>query len=221
MNEITLYRGINIDNPDSIERIRINGIVGNEGTWKFDFMQLVDSPENLLKEKSEFDSIFQKSGSGVCACGDENTANYYATNHNKGPNPTIIKFKTSLNNIYVDPRDFLCTLFQFWDRNSPSKFENIKEILVKCFGPSVLRYFEKAANTKEQKLRISLCNIVCHDPDVKRDHLNNRIQICGRYNVHFYSAFFVQAPIPPDQIVSIYPAGIPNINPQVKLNDCF
>jgi len=213
--ELTFYRGITVKrrNVDEVlESIRRSGISGDEGQWwKFklpDISKVRNQLQTLLELESGDDilnAIFRDSSfSGICACGDEIGGRYYALKHNRSnetTEPVLIVFIASLEDVYVDPRDFLCTAFQLWDRDGHNRINWQKDILAELFGSKILVYFERACRTTDQRFRIAVCNRASFDPEVVLSHYRNKKVIRGRYGTTFCSAFFVKCPVTPTQIV--------------------
>jgi hypothetical protein len=212
--EMTLYRGIAVDRQSLsmvLETIQQFGISGDEGWWNFklpDILKVRKQIKALWKLTSGDEiigSIFNDTPfRGICACGDETGGRYYALKHNRKldkTEPILIVFKAKIDDVYVDARDFLCTAFQLWDRTSSDKKKQQSKILEELFGPQVLRYFEAACRTKEERYRIAMCNLASFDPEVVISHYHNQRVIRGRYGTTFCSAFFVKCPVKPSQIV--------------------
>lgn len=210
---MVFYRGIAIDRQNVqtvLASITQTGISGNEGHWKF-------RVPDILKVRRSIDSIISLPGdqilkaifdetpfSGICACGDEIGGRYYALKHNRTSNktePLLIVFTASMDDVYVDPRDFVCTAFQLWDREGDVKKDVQRLMLRELYGPRVLRYFDKASNSTDQKFRIAMCNLAAFDPQVVLDHYKNKKLIGGRYETRFCSAFFIKCPIKAEQII--------------------
>lgn len=222
MKEIILYRGINCLNASFQNLILTNGILGTEGeSWEFYFRNgikpLIDINVNDFSGSNE---LFPESTSrAVCACGDEHSASYYACIHNKGNFPLVVKFRTEVDYIYIDGRDFLYTVFQLWDMKSPNNFSKVRQQLRNLFGDSVLQYFDQCETEKDHAKRIIYCNYACHDNDVKFSHLNNPTIIKGRYNTLFKSAFIVKAPINKEDILDVFIPVHPSIMPGITLEN--
>ena len=146
---------------------------------------------------------------------DELGAYYYALRHNYkvGRTPLVIKIKLDLQRkyVYVDGRDFLYAVFGLWDGGKLIKkygvqkaFEVVKSILEKVYGSKIIKYFQEAAKSKNSSYRVAMCDLAVHDIEVVEDHLKNEIVIEGRCGVVFRSAFFVEAPVAPEDIEDIF-----------------
>lgn len=210
-DQLTLYRGIAVPSKRAEEvmaTIASSGLRGDEGNWRFtvpDVAAVRGEIDDLFRNPSlTSNDIFRETPFlGVCACGTAGSAHYYAASHNASvlnDQPLCIEFDTSLDVIYVDPRDFLCTAFQSWDAVSGDRLESQSDLLARLFGQQIIRYFAAASRTKKPDQRIAMCNLAAFDPEVVRAHYANQTVIGGRYGVLMSSAFFVQAPIRPEQI---------------------
>ncbi len=181
---VTLYRGLAIPKGDARRtesRIRSEGISGIDGQWEFPFPDIPHVRASLepLFHKPDLtrDHVLANSHfSAFCACGTEAGAAYYALRHNRTASqnhPLVIEFTVSIDNICVDPRDFLCTAFQFWDRQSSSHRAWQSTVLCQLFGPAISRYFD-ACQATDQARRIAMCNLAGFDPAVTLSHLQNQ-----------------------------------------------
>lgn len=233
--ELILFRGIAVKQSDLkriINKIKNVGLVGNEGFWKFTGWELRKEIDNLLKKK---DLTVKDTREGfrefpVISFADEMGAHYYALHHNykEGHVPLVIKIKVDLTSkyVYVDGRDFLYPVFQGWDQRNLARqygiqaaYMKVIEVIKQIYGEKIEKYFKKASQVKDQSYRIAMCDLATHDLDIVRAYADNELVIEGRYNVIFKSAFFVEAPITPDEIVDIF---IPNANtfqfkPRIKI----
>lgn len=225
MEKLKLFRGIAIkrDKSEIIkENILSKGIIGDEGFWRIEFNDIRDRLEDLfnkpdlnIKDTRPSKWIETPRGSYreltskflvICAA-DELGAYYYALVHNRHKDQDevglIISFEASINNVYIDGRDFLYTCFQGCDRNTIENYEKQKQLLVKIYGKHIEKYFEKAALSKKQEYRIAMCDLATQDIEVIKQHSRNDLVIGGRYGTIFKSAFFIKAPILSEQILKI------------------
>jgi hypothetical protein len=127
-----------------------------------------------------------------CACGTAAGAEYYARQHNrtlKENHPLVIEFTSSIDDIYVDSRDFLCTAFQFWDRESSAYRAWQSAVLSRLFGPGILRYFDACQST-DQTRRIAMCNLAAFDPDVA-SLVRARMHVPPAYQLSFLTLIVV------------------------------
>ncbi len=168
--DIRLYRGISVREQDYEhvrETVLANGLSGEEGWWKFDYIDFRPWATELLTNPSRFDEIhgqMKPLGPAICACGDEGGAAYYACKHNQDKIkgmvcPVVVVLEVALDRCAVDCRDFLCTVFQLWDRLNRDRLEETRGILRRAFGAAVLPYFDLAASDRDQRKRIGLCNL--------------------------------------------------------------
>lgn len=223
--EIRLYRGIAVERSnletimDSIAKIGISGEEGKQ--WRFElpdisrvrqmcnldhtsFQQLVGTTDDSSGERI-LQIIFDDTPfRGVCACGDELGGRYYALAHNRTRVRTeslLIIFTANIDDVYVDPRDFLCTAFQLWDRGTKLAVDRQRAVLCEVYGSQVMKYFDMARLSSSQRFRIAMCNLASFDIQVCLEHYKNKRVLKGRYGTTFSSAFVVKCPIKPDQIL--------------------
>jgi hypothetical protein len=150
--KLILYRGIATDplKADAlITNVKRNGLSGTEGSWNFVIPDIIDVRKRIdqifAKERPSKDDIFIETPfAGICACGDKNGARYYALKHNRSkerPASILITFEASLDDVYVDCRDFLCSAFQLWDRETTRLKEKQASFLQALYGDAINRYF--------------------------------------------------------------------------------
>lgn len=195
---------------EAIESIMRNGISGEEGSWSFPIPDISDirrrlnvlfSMDHLSREDIFKDTYFK----GICACGDEYGARYYAQRHNRieeKKESILITFTVDIERVYIDGRDFLYTAFQLWNRTTTKNIKTQKSCLRKLFGANIERYFERCVISNDQSLRIIMADLATFDKKVVLSHWKNTKVIGGRYGTRFCSAFFVQAPISVSEIDS-------------------
>jgi hypothetical protein len=225
---IKLYRGLAVSASasESIQQeIVRKGIIGEEGTqWKFDLPNLRKDIEALiLRADLSLDHTRRNRSSFrvICACGDSESAAYYAWKHNRSAEhdaPLIIEFEARLDDIFVDGRDFLYMAFQFWDRHTASALSEQMLCLKMLFGDPVLRYFRRATDAKDQQQRVALCDLAVQDEQVVLAHRLNHRAIRGRYNTTFASAFFARTPITSREISSVVVPPQPATRPWLTLD---
>jgi hypothetical protein len=216
MSTLRLFRGITVPSAtaqDVIRSIYADGLSGTEGDSKFQIPDIADVRQRLeflfTKPDLRLNDFFALTPfPGICACGTHSGAAYYATRHNfsldKNDYSVAIEFTASIDDVYVDPRDFLCTAFQLWDQQSVSNREWQAGVLRELFGPEIIRYFSSVCLSSEQSYRIAISNLASFDPDVVQSHYANKKVIAGRYNTRFSSAFLVRAPIEVARISRVY-----------------
>ncbi|HFL1971302.1 TPA: hypothetical protein ACG3C3_000629 [Stenotrophomonas maltophilia] len=204
---VELYRGIAVPEAAAksvIRKILQEGIDGSEGQWNFrvpdDVPKIQMRAPEELEDSLAFESVWQTSSvAGVCVSGTWDGAAYYACKHNQSARegrktPIVVTITTSIDQMYVDCRDFLMPAFQYFDRQSDSKIAIQLDVLESIFGVAVVKYFERCCNTNDQQERIRLGNMAAFDRDVVRHHLKNQVSLEGRYGATFSSAFFVSVP---------------------------
>jgi hypothetical protein len=136
----------------------------------------------------------------VCACGDETGAAYYACYHNRhgeDDTPLLVTFEALLEDVIIDGRDFLYTIFQMGD---PRK---ARDPVAQMYGKEVLFYLDRAWATTDQHERIGWCNVAVQDEHVVTAHAKNLMVIGGRHNTRFQSAFMGRLPVPAQCIIDV------------------
>jgi len=217
---------ISRDKVDSeIEDTRKTGIRAGNGRWvimapdlKKEFQNPVKWMELISEDALSTDETRKKGVETVCACGDRDSALYYACIHNRtatNDTPVLIEFEALIEDIWVDGRDFLYTVLQFWDRKSHQQEQKrkVEKILTKVFGEGIIPYLEKVFRTYDFDRRIALVDLTINDHRVIESHFRNRYWIRGRFGTLFKSAFLVRSPILPSQILSIQVAKTHFIQP--------
>jgi hypothetical protein len=216
------YRGISVPASavqTTITSISVNGLTGIEGWWGMDYLH--PGPLDRLFQKLDLtitDTRTSQAAAGVCACGEESGAAYYAWHHNRGKEdttPIMMEIEADENLVAIDGRDFLYLAFQFGD---PQK---ARPILERSFGPGVLRYADRAWNEQEHSCRIALCDLAIHDPEVVRAHHASDFVLGGRHGTVFRNAFIVKLPVGPEAIRRVWsPSAAPTLPvPEASLAD--
>ena len=200
------FRGIAVpeDKADQVvTTIKSQGLARDRGeSWKMEFRHPGDldalfAKPHLSLEDTRPDRA--EANPGVCACGEETGAAYYAWQHNrKGENtaPVITEFDVPVDAVSIDGRDFLCAVFQLGDA------ELARPALAKVFGDGILRYSDRAWAANEQS--VALCNLARHDPEVVKARHANAVVLGGRYGVVFRSAFIVRLPVEAASIIRVW-----------------
>lgn len=233
--DVTLYRGITVrpEQADEITKsILKSGLDGTEGNWKFMLPADIAGTQVLarqsIKQPSDFDKVWDgPTVSGLCACGSIDGAAYYANKHNldrakEKTFPLQISLRTSLDQIYIDCRDFLMPAFQLFDRVSNSHVGNQRKVLAAIFGEAVLPYFDACVISDNRQERVTLGDMASFDIDAIRSHLTNAHLITGRYKTQFRSAFFVLSPVNPQDILEVTtPDLTPSVGRAYSLDDFF
>jgi hypothetical protein len=214
---LDLYRGIAVSaaDRDCVTTEVLTAGIRHSPQARYDFF-LYPLRGRLaeLRSKADLnleDTRAELSDPAVCACGDEEGAAYYALKHNRSsdhPVPLIVKFQAEPNDLCVDGRDFLYTVFQ----SGYSKPRS--QAIERLFGAAAVSYASQAWASDDQIYRIAMCDLACQDTDVILQHHRNPIVIGGRYRTVFKSAFFVKCPVPPARVVRVWSPDY-NGNPPV------
>jgi hypothetical protein len=138
----------------------------------------------------------------VCACADNTSALFYACKHNvhkDDDTPLLITFDADISQVIIDGRDFLYPLFQI---GNP---EHARPIAVRLFGTAILRYVDRAWNTKrtDAEQRIAICSLAVQDEEVIAAHARNTAVIQGRHRTEFRSAFMARLPVEASRIAAV------------------
>lgn len=230
--QLTLYRGlaVSLAEADAVKhRILTTGIQGDEGRWRLSHselrprlatlrdktdLRLEDTRASHRTPQGQTDPVNALEGFAVvCACGDKLGACYYATEHNRSDSQAaslLIEFVADIRDVWVDGRDFLYNP-GFQTCNSDRQ----RDLLVSLFGKAVDPYVRKAMVSPDVSYRIAMCDLAVQDPDVVRQHYNNRIVMGGRHRTCFCSAFLVRSPVPVQSIISVTDAVPGDFVPQV------
>lgn len=209
---LLLHRGIHLD-PGSaaadITAIRATGQIGRAGGYVFAAPAGRALAAVHAAEPARFRDALSAlpMGDVTYGCGDRDGAARYAR-LGKGA-PFLISFEVDPEEAIIDGRDFLYTVFQFWDRSGVAHLDLVRRRLDDLFGGAVLARFDAARGTDDQQERIGFCDLAVHDLAGIRDHHCNQTTIAGRVGTLFRSAFCVPAILPPARILAIEPIGGP------------
>lgn len=209
------FRGIAVhkDNVDCvISTIERKGLVPDQGEfWRMKFQHPGDLDALLSKTDLSIADTRPEGGGinrGICACGEEVGAAYYAWQHNnKGENttPIIVEFDVPIEVVSIDGRDFLYTVL------SSGAPKVVGPVLAKVYGERILHYAERA--WVDRKRSIPLCDLACYDPEVVRAHHANTVVLGGRYGTIFRNAFIVKLPIEAASIKRVWSPTKPPVFP--------
>jgi hypothetical protein len=199
------FRGLAVPSghADGIaEKIMAEGLVTNAWRWRTEHWR----PDPRLVEKSDLglDDTRPKdvqATTAVCACADVEGAAHYAWRHNRNASddaPLLIEFEAPVENVAIDGKDCIYTIFQQGD---PSL---ARDFVRDAFGEAGLRFAERAWQLSDQRSRIALCDLMIHDPEVIAAHHGSPVVIAGRNNIVFRSAFTVALPVPPESVVGVW-----------------
>jgi hypothetical protein len=182
---------------------------------------------NLYKDWQEAPSIpgYRKytEGEHSTCFADKFGAEYYATKHNVSEEkkiPLLITLDLDIENIAIDGRDFLYTVFGHFDPKDVEKTKRQTKKLKRIFGEKIEKYIEKIIEHPKSD-KIAICDLVICDDEIIIEHSRNTEIIGGRYGTIFKSAFFGKIPISAEKIhtVEIIKEYIPIKNPTITLND--
>ena len=244
MKSLKLYRGITVSEIEVdlvIQDIKTNGLYQNDKQqwggfiWKNikkDLNTLYDK-ESLTRDDTSPASVWVERKNGghreytegehsICFA-DKMGAEYYATRHNVSKDKKIsllITLDLDIENIAIDGRDFLYTVFGFIDPKNIEKTKRQTEKLKSIFGIKIEKYVEKIIEHPNSD-KFAICDLVICDDEIIIDHSRNTEIIGGRYGTVFKSAFFGKTPISPEKIqnVEILKEYIQIMNPTITLND--
>ena len=154
---------------------------------------------------------------------DKMGAEYYATRHNitiEKKVPLLITLNLEIQNIAIDGRDFLFTVFSLIDSKDLEKTKRQIQKLKKIFGAKIEKYIEKLiAHPNSEKNAI--CDLVICDDEIITEHSRNSEIIGGRNGTIFKSAFYGKTPISPAKIenVEIIKEYIVLPSPSITINN--
>jgi hypothetical protein len=214
-----LYRGIALDQLTAdADRaaIRQTGDLAAKSWWK----NTMASPPQVRSRKSELARVPSKVRDEISrlpqtpltyACGDFDGAARYALR--ESGIPLVITFEIALEEVIIDGKDFLYTVFQLWDRDGTSHRDRVRENLSTLFGPATLGWFDRACRETDTMARIGLCDLAVHDLAAIEWHYANRTDIAGRHNRLFRSSFALPAHLNPAAILDVQEVGVPPTDP--------
>jgi len=244
--KLNLFRGISVseDNVENvIDDIKSNGLyISTDGSWgccmiknlKADLDSLIQN-QALTSIETTLATTWVKTGSGSGhrefteqgdAClfmADKVGATYYATTHNISDEktvPVLIEVEVDLENVFIDGRDFLYTVFSHIQNEDKQKLKRLEANLSKIFGKGIVKYIDKVVNNPESD-KFAVCDLAIQDNQVIKDHSKNKILIGGRYGTIFHSAFIVKTPVKPEYIknIEILEQTAPTLQPEITLNE--
>jgi hypothetical protein len=244
MKSLKLYRGIAVseNEVDSvIQDIKTNGLYQNDKQqwggfiWKNikNKINTLYNKEDLTREDTSPASVWidRKNGGhreytegeqSICFA-DKIGAEYYATKHNITKDkkiPLCITLDLDIENIAIDGRDFLYTVFGFIDPKEIEKTNRQTKKLKSIYGEKIEKYIEKIIRHPNSE-KFAICDLVICDDEIIIEHSKNIEIIGGLYGTIFKSAFFGKIPISPEKIqnVEILKENIPIKNPTITLKD--
>ena len=244
MEKITLYRGITLTEGDVdrvLKDIRFNGLyITKDNFWrgfilknlKNELKNLFDNPK-LSRKETEASSKWIKTTNGshreytegdtyICFA-DKSGAEYYALKHNitkEKTVPILIKASIEIENIMIDGRDFLYTVFGNMNPKDIAKVNRQIKVLKNIYGEKIEMYIQKIINHPDSE-KYAVCDLVVSDNDIIKHHSKNEIVIGGRNGTLFQSAFMIKIPVLPSLIESVEVLAAHTIHksPMLTLND--
>ena len=207
----TFYRGITLDpafaNADKA-LIRETGRLNAKALWSGNTRSSPAEVRRLTPYLAATRSKVRESIRALSrepmtyACATFEDAAFYAK-RSEGL-PVVIAIEVPFENVAIDGKDFLYTVFQLWDRSGRRHHQpDVRYILDMLFGPAMVGWFDRAAEEIEQDARIGLCDLAVHDLAAISAHYVNEIAIAGRYNTLFRSAFDLPAKVDPADILAV------------------
>lgn len=215
LSKLTFYRGIAVPTfkvNATIKKIYDNGLCVGQGNWVLLAADLraSDLSKLICDPKLDITITRKKCVETFAATGDYETALFYACKHNQTEENTegiIVEFVANVDKVFVDGRDFLYTIFQWFDKKDTSQQQKvkIKKVLKKIFGPYIIRYITEVFKTprENQGRRIALTDIAINDRKIVLAYMKNKIWINGRYGTWFRNSFLIEGSIPPEDIVKV------------------
>jgi hypothetical protein len=214
MKTLRLYRGIGLD-PDvaeeSVRTIKVTGLIGNPErcAWVEPTVGRQIVALHQADPAAVFNALREAPTVGVAyGCGDFEGAARYALR--ASGHPYVIEFEVRSTDVVIDGRDFLYAMFQFWDRSSISKRDEVRNCISDVFGGIALEYFDLSSKTSDQQARMGFCDQVVFNSNAIDHHYSNRSTISGRYGTVFCSAFQTPAALHKEKVISVKPisAGV-------------
>jgi len=132
------------------------------------------------------------------ACGNRDDASVYAFERGiSRPHGLIVSCELFLDDVAVDPHDFLGGAFRYHGYFK-QPLEVIEREMASLYGDAIRPYIQRASETtlEQAEQRFALCDVACCDPDVVAAHLRNQRDIHGRWDTVFRSAFLIPAKVP-------------------------
>lgn len=117
---------------------------------------------------------FIEGESSICFA-DKIGAEYYATQHNVSKDkkiPILITLDIDIENIAIDGRDFLYTVFGFIDPKDIEKTKRQAEKLKTIFGVKIEKYIEKIIKHPKSD-KNAVCDLIICDDEIIIEHSRN------------------------------------------------
>lgn len=205
-----LYRGIAVPESSAdatVDAIRRDGLATDAGFWRMLMYDIKPELEDLWRSPALSTEITRpdpKEIPGICACARKQDALYYACSHNRNAEntaPILVTFDANPDDVIVDGRDFFYVVVQL------GKPTTSRTPLERLFGPSVLRYVDRAWATPDQDVRLACVDLAAQDAEVVAAHAANEFVIGGRHQTRFASAFIVWGPVTAERIIDVERVG--------------
>lgn len=244
MSNLRLYRGITVSDKETdsiIDDIKTNGLDQNEKqSWdgfiwknlkkdidalyqKEDLKRADTAPASKWVKTKDGGHIEYIEGEKSICFADKTGAEYYAIKHNVTKchtAPLLITVDIEIENIVIDGRDFLYTVFSLLNPKDLAKTKRQSNKLKGLYGNKIEYYIEKIIKHPNSE-KNAICDLVIFDNEIIIEHYTNKKVIGGRFNTIFKSAFCGKVPILPNQIINVerLPNVGPSIHPDIILND--
>lgn len=203
------HRGVALDPTTAdadVEAIRRTGRLAANARWGGTMPNpaevrriAADLAKSAASARKTIDGLPQTPLTYACARFDD--AAFYARRA-KG-RPVVISFEAPVEDVAIDGRDFLYTVFQLWDQSGDGYREDVRTSLAALFGPSILTWFDLAGRKSTQAARIGLCDLATFDLAAVVAHRANTICIQGRHGTRFRSAFAVLEQVDPASVLVV------------------
>jgi hypothetical protein len=228
MNQkLTLYRGLTVSRNDVnpvIESIKRDGIneIHPSSQWNLKGISLKERLNELYEKKDlKYEETIPRSelvqvsktrstrifydADDLIYFGDKETALFYATHHAVSGDknvPLIIEANIGINNIRIDGKDFLNSLFTNLDPLNP-EHQNRIDALIDIYGEKIKFYIDKKINHLESD-DSAVNELLKQDNEIILAHYQNTHIINGRAQTVFSQSYAVKLPIEPSSIVDVY-----------------
>lgn len=113
----------------------------------------------------------------------------------------VLTFQVDVNDIYIDGRDFLYTIFSVtknWTLDLVGK-------MARAFGTNFENYLNKIK--ENPTLTNEYITLLCQDKEAIESHLKNDILIKGRYDLEFLNSFKIRTLIQKESVIAITPVS--------------
>ncbi|MEZ0326375.1 MAG: hypothetical protein ACAH95_10755 [Fimbriimonas sp.] len=205
-----LFRGLHIAVAEYDATCAVLRTAGQplNGPWgQSQFVRLPQERDKLLADPQLARARITDSSdmAGICACGDEAGSALYAWPDKPKLShlPVVAEIQVDPHRVIVDGRDFLYTAFGQWDQENNRNSDKLTAFLERIYGRAVLKYWQKAADSSSLDYRYALSDLAVTDPEVVASHYANNLPFRGRYATRFCSAFIIEGPILPSEVLDV------------------